>query len=1167
MATSSRQSALFGVQDWKKIYQTFREADFQSYDYETLRKSFIDYLRVYYPETFNDYTESSEFIALLDIIAFMGQALAFRDDLNTRENFIDTAERRDSVIKLANLVSYNPKRNNAAQGWMKVTGISTTENVYDITNNNLSNTVILWNDPANVNWQEQFNAIINAALVNSQKVGRPGNSQNILGVNTDEYSINLPVSSTPVYPFTATVNGTSMDFELVSITSVNSSNVYEIPPQPTSIFNMAYRNDKLGYGSPNTGFFFYFKQGSLQTSEFQFAQKINNRVQDINVLGINNTDTWLYQLNSNGTISTIWEYSENIYGDSTLRAAGSNKKIFSVISRNNDQVSYVFGDGVFAEVPVGSYRAYFRSGNALTYVIDPTEFQGTQVTIPYVSRSNRVETLTINLELTKPVTTAQTRESLVSIKERAPSRYYTQNRMVNGEDYSNFPYTLYNSIIKSTAINRTSVGVSRNLDLLDPSGKYSSTNNFGTDGALWQDDEPGSVSFLATSSNEATAFVTDGLKAFLSQYDTVQYYDSYYPRYPGNYPLGSVDDSVYWESLTNNADAHTGYFYIKVAVPNTNPVQIQKQPIPIGNYSAYNMKYLTPGAMFKLVPQGNTFYFNEYNQQVFGTPKASTDKTYFWATITQVIGDGCNNGEGAFANGSGPVTVNTYIPSGARIDPFRTQDPDPDHDGFTNVYRTRYGIIPSFQNTLPTIIYTAMVQRIMLDKSFVLLFDNSLLATQDRWSLLDYTTDVPARWYVNFIAQGGGKYVVIYRTLNFYFGSVDQTRFYFDGNKKVFDPVSGKLLHDFVNILATNTQPMGNNRPLQYDVTMNIIAQKLEADGYVNDFEVEVSGLDNNLDGVIDDPDFFTYVTGYNYNTDADNTGIYVFFERITDILNLSRLALLPADFVNYQYPTLSAVQAVIYQYNVGQVFYTYQAAGQFFQTIVKPGSTSNELQLVDVSQLYTVAYGRGALQYQYRHNSPNTARIDPGTTNIIDLYVVTQAYYTAYQNWINDSTNTVPKPLEPTTNELQDAYSQLDQYKMISDDVILNSVTFKPLFGTKAAPQLQGSIKVIKGVLTTASDSEIRSAVVASLNSYFTLDKWNFGETFFFSELSAYLHVSLGDLISSVVLVPANPSSPFGDLYEVRSAPYEIFVNGATTKDIQVIAALTPAELQISGY
>ena len=80
---------------------------------------FVDYLRLYYPETFNDYIESSEFIALLDVIAFMGQSLAFRADLNARENYIDTAERRDSVNRLANLVSYTAKRNTAAQGLVK----------------------------------------------------------------------------------------------------------------------------------------------------------------------------------------------------------------------------------------------------------------------------------------------------------------------------------------------------------------------------------------------------------------------------------------------------------------------------------------------------------------------------------------------------------------------------------------------------------------------------------------------------------------------------------------------------------------------------------------------------------------------------------------------------------------------------------------------------------------------------------------------------------------------------------------------------------------------------------------------------------------------------------------------------------------------------------------
>ena len=126
MARTTRQTVVFGVEDWKRIYQTYREADFQSYDFETLRKIFVDYLRQYYPETFNDYVESSEFIALLDVMAFMGQALSFRNDLNTRENYLDTAERRDSVVKLADLVAYTPKRNQAAEGLLKVFNVNTT---------------------------------------------------------------------------------------------------------------------------------------------------------------------------------------------------------------------------------------------------------------------------------------------------------------------------------------------------------------------------------------------------------------------------------------------------------------------------------------------------------------------------------------------------------------------------------------------------------------------------------------------------------------------------------------------------------------------------------------------------------------------------------------------------------------------------------------------------------------------------------------------------------------------------------------------------------------------------------------------------------------------------------------------------------------------------------
>jgi hypothetical protein len=191
------------------------------------------------------------------------------------------------------------------------------------------------------------------------------------------------------------------------------------------------------------------------------------------------------------------------------------------------------------------------------------------------------------------------------------------------------------------------------------------------------------------------------------------------------------------------------------------------------------------------------------------------------------------------------------------------------------------------------------------------------------------------------------------------------------------------------------------------------------------------------------------------------------------------------------------------------------------------------------------------------------TNRIDPGTSNIIDIYVVTLSYYTAYQNWLRDTTGTVTEPEIPTINELSTEYQNLQDYKMISDNIVMNSVIFKPLFGPKAASSLQANIKVIKAQNSVASTSEIKSSVLAAMNDYFSIDKWNFGDTFYFSELAAYLHSNLGTIISSVVLVPLDTQKYFGDLYEIRAEPNEIFANAATVDNIDVIEALTSTNLR----
>jgi hypothetical protein len=1130
MAKTTRQTSIFGVEDWKRIYQTYREADFQSYDFETLRKTFIDYIRLYYPESFNDYIESSEFIALLDVMAFMGQAGSFRNDLNTRENFIDTAERRDSVNRLAELVSYTPKRNTAAEGFLKVQSISTTEGVVDFTGANLSNITVNWNDTTNANWLEQFTVIVNSTLTNSQRFGVPGNTQTLLGVKTDEYTINLIQGFLPVIPFTNTVNGTSMAFEAVSGTSQNEDFIYEPSPQPNGPLNILYRNDYQGYASANTGYFFLFKQGSLQDLDFNLGERISNRVVNVNIEGVNNTDTWLYQLDADGNIQNEWSKVDNIYTGAVEELTPEQRRYYSISSRTNDQINLNFGDGVFSAIPVGNFRTYVRSSNGLAYIINPDEMQNVTISIGYVSRSGRNETLSLTCALTTPISNATNRENINDIKQRAPARYYTQDRMVNGEDYNNFPYTLYSTIIKSKAVNRSSIGTSRYLDLVDITGKYSSTNVFASDGMIYENTAVPSFTFTYIDQNDITDVIVNQVEPVLASRGMQEFYYENFTR-----PDLAVLNLDWSQSTTSNNET-TGFFRFVAS----------GAPAPVGSQASDNKKYIAQGGLVKFTPPAGQ-YFTATNRLAVGSPTLPGDKTVLWATVTALELDGTNFGTGNNADGTGPVTLNNFIP--------------------TNAIPTE--VIPNFVTDLPTSIETTMRENIELYRNFGLGYDN-LTGT---WYVITSTnlnsattfslayaqnttgTGLDNSWLVAFETDGV-TYTVSSRSLQRFWASVLETRFFYDGTQKVYDPKTGTVINDFINVLKTNNKP-DTSSTLNSDEVLDIIDQPVETDGFIDDFKVRISYKDSDNDGIPDNPDYFQTLVAPTVN--PNNKRIYL--QQTIDFDNLERYLPLAAGVVIGSLATKDSIELVKSEYADKQVFYAYTDKKFYQLTVAYDGVRT----ITEVAG-YQTYVGRQGLYFQYRHNAPLSRRIDPGTTNIIDIFLVTQSYYIAYQNYARDSTGTVVQPAQPTIDELTTAYSTLNKYKMISDNIILNSVTFKPLFGTKASEELRATIKCVKNPQSTASISEIKSQVVSSMNSYFTIENWDFGDTFFFSELSAYLHDQLGSIISTVVLVPTDPLKSFGDLYEIRSQSNEIFVNAATVNDIEVIDALTSSQLRTAS-
>jgi len=1126
MATTSRQNSLLVNQDWTRLYESFRNADFQSYDFQTLRKSMVDYLQLYYPEDFNDFVESSEYIALLDLIAFLGQSLAFRTDLNARENFIDTAQRRDSILKLAKLVSYVPKRNQTASGYLKFVSVQTTEPISDSSGIDITNAIIRWNDNTNINWYEQFVSVINASLQSNQYIGKPSNSQTINGVVNDEYQINTPANNLPVYAFQTQVESTSLNFEIVSASSVGKDYIYEVSPQPSAPLNILYKNDNLGNASNNTGFFAYFKQGSLQNVNFGVTESVPNNLVSINYNNINNTDVWLYELSNAGTVRYEWTQVPAVAGVNIIYNNNSAQKSFQVNTRNNDQIDLVFGDGTFAQIPQGSFRTYFRTSAGLAYKITPDEMQNIKLSIPYVSRAGRLETLTIVASLKYTIANSIATESIKDISTRAPQQYYTQNRMVTGEDYNTFPYGYFNSISKIKSVNRSSSGVSRYLDVIDTTGRYSSTNIFADDGVIYKEDATRYFDFTWNTTADILKVIDNQLTPIIENSSMAHFYYENFNRF-------SLTNMA-WNRTTVATGASTGYFVSSTGTPQA-----------IGSDVSGNNSYLTLESIVVFSP-GTGNYFNSQNE-IVALPASGVlppnGQPLLYVAVTQLVGTGA---QGVLTSGLGPVTLSQNVPSGA-------------------IATT---VIPSFSNSFSSTFVATLIKLIQSYTEFAIRFDQAtnswaIVSLQNINSTKPFSqanqgssngTNSDSSWLLNFTVNDL-IYTVTARGLSYVFESANQTKFYFDKQVKIFDSVTGSTIHDFVNVLKVNGDP-DTNQPLQENITWFIDNQVAESDGYVDNSKVLITFADSNYNGVPDNPDIFKTIV----QPDVDVAKKLVFFQKTYGYDSFITYTLVDNTTVNVEYPNQQSIKNKLANYLDGQLFYATDEQNFYLLSV------TNGVYSLSATADYIVKTGRQGLYFQYRHNAPGNRRIDPSPSNLIDMYILTTQYERDYISWVTDTTGAIAEPSVPTSESLRLLYNDLENYKSVSDAIIYNSATFKPLFGSKADSTLQATFKVIKNSNVNVSDSEIRSQVLMYINNYFNTSNWDFGETFYFTELATYIQQAMAPNISSIIIVPNTAGQIYGSMQQISSGPNEILISCATVENIEVITAITAAQLNLQN-
>jgi hypothetical protein len=1128
MASTERQNSLLVAEDWTRIYQTFQNADFKSYDFETIKRSMIEYLRQNYPENFNDYIDSSEYVALIDMIAFIAQSLSFRIDLNARENFIDTAERRDSILKLAKLVSYNPKRNQAATGMLKVVSVNTTENLIDANGTNLSNRVIFWNDGTNQDWYQQFTLIMNSAM-STAIFGKPNARKTINGILTEQYNVDVVSADVPVFTFSKNVAGLPMTFEIVGSNIINTDTAEEQVPKLDTDFGIIYKNDNKGSASKNSGWFVMFKEGSLQSSDFALENPVANEIIGVDVPNINNTDVWLYDLTANGDLGNYWTKLDSVTGTNVIynNLKNKTKHYYSVSTRENDQVDLHFGDGIFGKLPLGNFRLYYRTSNGLSYVVSPQEMTDVQVRIPYISKNGQTHTLSLILALQSSVTNSATSESNASIKENAPQVYYTQNRMITGEDYNIAPLNFNQDIIKIKAVNRVASGVSRYFDINDPTGKSSSINLFADDGAIYRDIYTTNFTFSFNTKNEVYGIVKSQIEPLIAR-ESVR--DFYYEKFD-RIIVGNL--GVTWQNVSVTTNSATGFFKSDSSLA----------AVPVGQFTQSALRYVRAEALIKFVPPAGS-YFAPNN--TITTVKTKNTKDYIWTEVVYQLGDGSNLGKGVDDTGVGLIGISTPVPNGA----------------------VPSEVIPVFVTDIPFIFENEIVNQLTLRRDFGIRYDRD----NSEWKIINfsnldlnndfsltYSGDISnlgldASWMIAFKSDGD-NYIAYYRGLDYVFQSAKQVNFYFNEQDKQYSTKLGGQSKDNIIVLSVN-ENIADGFPLGKNYQFEITGMLSNLDGYLDNNRIKVSFSDKTGDGIVDDPDSFNNIVApdlLDSNSNTRKSFVYLQTIQLNDQVFRNIIDSNTVETFNSELDVTT-----LNSYNDGQLFYFYSP----LENVVKKFQLGVGLV---VDNTVTAYVGRPNIKFQYIHTAGQDYRIDPCKTNIIDIYLLTKTYDDSIRTWVLTQDGDPPTPA--TSTELYEFFgSKLNSIKSISDEVVFHSAKYKLLFGTGAPEELQAQFYIVKNTASVVNDNDIKSRVIGAMNEYFSLENWDFGDTFNFGELSAYVIKKLSPEVVNFLIVPKAPEKYFGSLFQIFCQPDEIFLSTADVNDLEIINTVTSGLLKTNG-
>jgi len=445
--------------------KSVKEVRYLNKDFTSFKENLIEFSKIYFPKTFNDFNEASPVMIFIEMASYVGDVLSYYIDNQFKESLLSFAEEKKTVYNMAQSFGYTPKLSSAA---------TTNLDVFQTVPAQTTGTGTGYTTKPNLNYAMG----LNAGMVVSSGGGvkftseedcsfKFSSSYDPLEVSIYESSNNVPVTyllkksvrvssgetNTEYITFNAAEKYSRVALsnlnvtDIISVTDSDGNSWYEVPFLAqdtvfTDMENKAANDDELSQYSDQAPYLLKLLKTSRRfttyvredgRTELRFGAGTSDSPDEEIIPNPDNVGSSLA-----GGVSKLGQVFDpaNFLTTKAYGQAPSNTTL---------TVTYRYGGGIDHNVAANSIKTI----ESVTITLDETNLSSNLVSSTKAS---------VAINNTIPATGGRDAESIFEVKQNALAHFQAQGRAVTKEDYIGRVYALpakYGNVAKAYIVQDT----------------------------------------------------------------------------------------------------------------------------------------------------------------------------------------------------------------------------------------------------------------------------------------------------------------------------------------------------------------------------------------------------------------------------------------------------------------------------------------------------------------------------------------------------------------------------------------------------------------------------------------------------------------------------------------------------------------------------------------